>query len=225
MRRRLATLPSQDNTLRSRHETSMSQIQTPVNFGKTTMSAPAPRPALQQRVIDAILEAAAGVIAASGESASMSDVAEAAGVARATLYRYFPNRQALLDDLAALAVDDAEVRLAAARLEEVPTHEAITRVVRALVEVGDAFVVLARERVEPDAEQFERGVGAPLRQLVERGQAGGDLREDLPTTWLTDALVSLVVSVLRSRPATGREDTIARITTLFLDGARRRPAG
>ena len=39
------------------------------------------------------------------------------------------------------------------------------------------------------------------------------------------ALVSLVVSVLRSRPATGREDTIARITTLFLDGARRRPAG
>ena len=223
--RRLATLPSQDNTLRSRHETYMSQIQTPVNFGKTTMSAPAPRPALQQRVIDAILEAAAGVIAAIGESASMSDVAEAAGVARATLYRYFPNRQALLDDLAALAVDDAEVRLAAARLEEVPTHEAITRVVRALVEVGDAFVVLARERVEPDAEQFERGVGTPLRQLVERGQAGGDLREDLPTTWLTDALVSLVVSVLRSRPATGREDTIARITTLFLDGARRRPAG
>lgn len=189
------------------------------------MSAPAPRPALQQRVIDAILEAAAGVIAASGESASMSDVAEAAGVARATLYRYFPNRQALLDDLAALAVDDAEGRLAAARLEEVPTHEGITRVVRALVEVGDAFVVLARERVEPDAEQFEQSVGARLRQLVERGQAGGDLRDDVPTPWLTDALVSLVVSVLRSRPAAGREDTIARITTLFLDGARRRPTG
>jgi AcrR family transcriptional regulator len=203
----------------------MSQIQTPVNFRQTTMSAPAPRPALQQRVIDAILEAAAGVIAASGESASMSDVAAAAGVARATLYRYFPNRQALLDDLAALAVDDAEGRLAAARLEEVPTHEGVTRVVRALVDVGDAFVVLARERVQPDAEHFEQSVGAPLRQLMERGQAGGDLRDDVPTTWLTDALVSLVVSVLRSRPATGREDTIARITTLFLDGARRRPAG
>jgi len=38
-------------------------------------------------------------------------------------------------------------------------------------------------------------------------------------------VVSLVVSVLRSRPATGREDTIARITTLFLDGARPRPGG
>jgi TetR/AcrR family transcriptional repressor of mexCD-oprJ operon len=189
------------------------------------MRAAAQRPALQQRVVDAILEAAAEVIAVSGESASMSDVAAAAGVARATLYRYFPNRQALLDDLAALAVDDAGGRLAAARLEDVPTQEGVTRVVRALVGVGDAFVVLARERVQPDAERFEQSVGAPLRQLVERGQAGGDLRDDVPATWLTDALVSLVVSVLRSRPATGTEDTIARITTLFLDGARRRPAG
>jgi AcrR family transcriptional regulator len=87
------------------------------------MSASAPRPALQQRVIDAILEPAAGVNAADGESASMSDVAAAAGAARATLYRYFPNRQALLDDLAALAVDDAEGRLAAARLERALLHE------------------------------------------------------------------------------------------------------
>jgi len=189
------------------------------------MSDSAPRAALQQRVIGAILEAAAGVIAATGESASMSDVAAAAGVARATVYRYFPSRQALLDELAALAVADAEERLVAARLEEVATEEGVTRVVRALVEVGDAFIVLAREWVQPNAEQFEHSVGQPLRQLVERAQASSDLRDDVPATWLTDALVSLVVSVLRSRPATGREDTIARITTLFLDGARARPPG
>ena len=203
----------------------MSQKGTNVTLGQPTRSDQAPRPALQQRVTDAILDAAAGVLAARGESASMNDVAEAAGVARATLYRYFPSRQALLDELAALAVADAEERLVAARLEEVATDEGVTRVVRALLEVGDAFVVLARERVQPDAEQFERSVGRPLRRLVERAQAGGDLRDDFPATWLTDALVSLVVSVLRSRPATGREDTIARITTLFLDGARPRPPG
>jgi AcrR family transcriptional regulator len=202
----------------------MSQKRTSVNLSQTTVSDAAPRPALQQRVTGAILEAAAGVIAARGESASMSDVAAAAGVARATLYRYFPSRQALLDELAALAVAGAEERLVAARLEEVATDEGVTRVVRALVEVGDAFIVLARERVQPNAEQFEHSVGEPLRRLVERAQASGDLRDDVPATWLTDALVSLVVSVLRSRPATGREDTIARITTLFLDGARPRPA-
>jgi TetR/AcrR family transcriptional repressor of mexCD-oprJ operon len=203
----------------------MSQKWTPVNFGQTTMSDAAPRPALQQRVAATILEAAAGVLAARGEAASMSDVAAAAGVARATLYRYFPSRQALLDELGTLAVADAEERLAAARLDEVPTQEGISRVVRALVEVGDAFIVLARERIQPDAEQFEHGVGHPLRRLVERAQARGDLREDVPASWLTDSLVGLVVSVLGSRPGTGREDTIARITTLFLDGARRPPPG
>jgi TetR/AcrR family transcriptional regulator, mexCD-oprJ operon repressor len=189
------------------------------------MSDAAPRPALQQRVAATILEAAAGVLAARGEAASMSDVAAAAGVARATLYRYFPSRQALLDELGTLAVADAEERLAAARLDEVPTQEGISRVVRALVEVGDAFIVLARERIQPDAEQFEHGVAHPLRRLVERAQARGDLREDVPASWLTDSLVGLVVSVLGSRPGTGREDTIARITTLFLDGARRPPPG
>jgi TetR/AcrR family transcriptional regulator, mexCD-oprJ operon repressor len=201
----------------------VSQKQTAVNFDLAAMSDPAPRPALQQRVAAAILEAAAGVLAARGNSASMSDVAAAAGVARATLYRYFPSRQALLDELAALAVGDAQARLAAARLDEVPVEEGVSRAVRALVEVGDAFIVLARERVRPDAGQFERSVSDPLRQLVERAQAGGGLRDDVPATWLTGALVSLVVSVLGSRPATGREDTIARITTLFLDGARSRP--
>ncbi len=46
-----------------------------------------PRPALAERVSSAILEAAAGAPVDRGEQASMSDVAAAAGVARATVYR------------------------------------------------------------------------------------------------------------------------------------------
>ncbi len=46
-----------------------------------------PASSLQQRVSGTILEAAAQVLARHGEQASMSDVAEAAGVARATVYR------------------------------------------------------------------------------------------------------------------------------------------
>lgn len=150
----------------------------------------------------------------------MSDVAVAAGVARATVYRYFPNRQALLDELAAFAVRDAEARLASARIDEVAPGEALARAVRALVDVGDPFIVLARERVRPDPEQFERGLASPLRRLVERGQSTGAIRDDVPSSWLAEALVGLVVSVLSSTPALGREDTIAAIVSLFLDGAR-----
>src|SRR5919108_379771 len=147
----------------------------------------------------------------------------AAAVARATLYRYFPSRQALLDELGRVAADEAGSRLASARIEEVAAREGITRAVRALIEVGDPFTVVARERVRPDPEQFEQLVLAPLRRLFERAQQAGEIRGDIPSSWLTDALVGLVVSVLSSRPVLGREDTIAALAALFLEGARSRP--
>ena len=85
----------------------------------------------------------------------MNDVAAAAGVARATVYRYFPNRQALFDELAQAAVSDADERLASARIDELAPDEGIVRAVRALVDVGDSFVLLARQRVRSDPERFE----------------------------------------------------------------------
>jgi TetR/AcrR family transcriptional regulator, mexCD-oprJ operon repressor len=99
------------------------------------MPAPAPRPALQERVAAAILDGAARLFTVEGEQASMNDVAAAAGVARATVYRYFPNRQSLLDELARAAVSDADARLVSSRIDEVAPEEGIARAVRALVDV------------------------------------------------------------------------------------------
>lgn len=179
-----------------------------------------PRQALQERVAAAIVEAAARVLAEHGEQASMADVATAAGVARATVYRYFPSREVLLTRLAELAVDDAGARLASARISEVPPDEGVTRAVRALADVGDPFIVLARERVRLDRRRFDSAVVGPLRQLFERGQKAGAFRPDVSTSWLVAAFVGLVASVLAATPSLGREDTAAAITSLFLDGAR-----
>ena len=186
------------------------------------MSDPAPRPALQQRVAAAILEGAAQLFASDGDQASMNDVAEAAGVARATVYRYFPNREALLDELAQTAVHDVEMRLASARIDAVPPEEGVARAVRALVDMGNLFVVLARERQRSGAERLERGLVEPLHQLVERGQVSGDIRDDITPARLTESLIGLVVGMLTSTPSLGREDMTATITGLFLDGARAR---
>jgi TetR/AcrR family transcriptional repressor of mexCD-oprJ operon len=185
-------------------------------------SDPAPRPALQQRVAAAILDGAAHLFAGGGEQASMNEVAEAAGVARATVYRYFPNREALLDELAQAAVRDVDMRLASARIDAVPPQEGVARAVRALVDVGNLFIVLARERPRSGADRFERGLVEPLRQLVERGQASGDIRDDITAARLTESLIGLIVGMLTSTPALGREDMTATITGLFLDGARAR---
>jgi TetR/AcrR family transcriptional regulator, mexCD-oprJ operon repressor len=186
------------------------------------MSEPALRQTLQQRVAAAILDGAARIFAVQGEQASMNDVAEAAGVARATVYRYFPNREALLDELARAAVDDVDARLASARIDEVAPEEGIARAVRALVDVGDSFVLLARERRRSDQERFERRLTQPLRGVFERGQASGDIRDDITSARLTESLIGLIVGVLTSTPALGREDMTATITGLFLDGARAR---
>src|ERR671932_113715 len=115
-------------------------------------------------------------------------------------------------------------RVASARVEELAAEEGVRRAVRALIETGDPFTVVARERVRPDPEQFEEHVLEPLRRLFEQAQSKGQIRDDIPSSWLTDALVGLVVSVLSSRPVLGREDTIAAVAALFLEGVRARVA-
>ena len=177
---------------------------------------------LRARVSSAILEAAATVLAERGEQASMADVAAAAGMARATVYRYFPNREALFEALGQLAVEEAGERLQAGRLDEVEVQEAFARAVRALVAVGDSFVVVSRESARPDPAAFERHVASPLRKLIERAQSLGEVRDDLPASWLMESLIGIVVSGLRMRPSLGVEDTVEGITSLFLDGARLR---
>ena len=132
----------------------------------------------------------------------MNDVAAAAGVARATVYRYFPNRETLLAELAQSAVRDVEERLASARIDAVPPEEGIPRAVRALLDAGDPFVA-ARAREQPDvrAGALRAGRHAAAAELFERGQADGDVRADIPSARLTESLLGLIVSVFTSRPS------------------------
>jgi TetR/AcrR family transcriptional regulator, mexCD-oprJ operon repressor len=186
------------------------------------MSEPARKAVLQQRVAAAILDGAVEIFVQQGEQASMTEVAEAAGVARATVYRYFPTREALLDELARTAVADVDARLASARIDEVAPEEGVTRAVRALVDVGNAFVLLVREERRSEHEQFERKVTRPLCRLFERGQASGDIRDDIASARLTESLIGLIAGLLQSAPPLGKDDMAATTVRLFLDGARAR---
>ena len=189
------------------------------------MSQTSSPPALRQGVAGAILDGAAQVLAARGRDTSMGDVAIAAGVARATVYRHFPTRQVLLEELAQLAVREVGDRLGSARIDEVPVEEGVSHAVRALIEVGDPLAVLVRQAADADGDAFDDRVAAPLRRLIDAGQAGGHLRGDIESAWLVDVLIGLVVGVGPSRRGLGREDTVAALTSLFLHGARRpRPA-
>ena len=176
------------------------------------------RPVLQARVAAAILEAAATTLARGGDHVNLADVAAAAGVARATVYRYFPNRGLLLDELARVTLASADERLTAARIGDVSVEEGLSRAVRVLVDLGDAFVVLVRERSSMRADDFERCVVAPLRRLLDGGRSSGQIRADIPAALLAEALLGTVAAV-QVYGSLGRDDTVAAVARLFLEGA------
>jgi TetR/AcrR family transcriptional repressor of mexCD-oprJ operon len=78
------------------------------------------RDVLRARIAAAIIDSAATVLAERGEAASMEEIANSAGIGRATLYRYFPNREELLRAMAAAIVRELAVRVKEADLDAVP---------------------------------------------------------------------------------------------------------
>lgn len=80
------------------------------------MSGPRKTPSQQRSrfTYEVILEAAARVFDAEGMSATTNRIAERAGVSVGSLYQYFPDKQALLHELALRHIDQAEAAFAAA---------------------------------------------------------------------------------------------------------------
>src|SRR6266542_6875633 len=170
----------------------------------------------------AILDAAAHALSEHRGRTSMADVAAAAGVSRATLYRYYPDREALLDALASHALADAAARLADAGLDRAPVEQAIERIVRALTAVGDRYAVLIREQVEADPNEIERLIAAPMRAVFARGLESGLLRQDLSADVLLELFGGAIVASLKliQQGRLGVEEASAAAASVFLDGAR-----
>ena len=80
------------------------------------------RQLVKDHIRQSILDAAASLLISRGDSTIMAELADAAGVGRATLYRYFSSREELMSALASAAIDDASARLDAADLERRAGH-------------------------------------------------------------------------------------------------------
>lgn len=179
---------------------------------------------LRDRTAAAIIDSAAALLAERGGTASMEEIATAAGIGRATLYRYFRNREELLEAMAAASVRELAARITEAHLDTVPFDEAVARLARGIIATGSKYVALntdgtRRSSSHPD---IQLKVLDPMRALFRRAAADGTLRADLPPDVLVDLFSGLITGALAAT-TTGRrgiEETAAAVTTVFLRGAR-----
>ncbi|GAA1556801.1 hypothetical protein GCM10009678_44770 [Actinomadura kijaniata] len=161
-----------------------------------------------------ITDAALALLGERGPDVPMEDIARAAGVGVGTLYRHFPDRRALLEEVAAGTLRDI---LAFGRRQDAPDRDgwdALLRVVRHCAGLPLALVkTLAAEAAPPERLALQQEVTALLAGLAGRAQKEGALRADL-----TPDQVVEVVSALVCRPGARADDALA---VVVLDGLRR----
>ncbi|MFJ7529477.1 TetR/AcrR family transcriptional regulator [Streptomyces griseus] len=154
----------------------------------------------KQRTRRAVLDAAAGEWARD-PAASLGRIAAAAGVGRATVHRYFPDREHLRSAL----TSDSWAALHAAIVEAAPgsgpVSEVIDRIVSAMVHVGDRLLFLfasAGDDPSPADAEVAGAVDEILVAEIRRGQRGGELDSTVPAEWIQRMVWSIVYTGLHA---------------------------
>jgi AcrR family transcriptional regulator len=180
-----------------------------------------PKRADARRNYEKVLAAAREAFAEGGEATSLEEIARRAGVGIGTLYRNFPNRQALLE---AVYVDEVEeVCRSAAELADAEPWEAFNGWVDRLIGYLATKRALAAELLDymdQDASLFKAcrtslfEAGQPLLQ---RAQEAGAVRPDVTIADVIQMLAG-IGKIPTLDPA--QRDHILRVA---LDGLRYRP--
>jgi AcrR family transcriptional regulator len=180
-----------------------------------------PKRADARRNYETVLAAAREAFAEGGESTSLEAIARRAGVGIGTLYRHFPNRQALLE---ALYVDEVEeVCRAAAQVEDgADPWDALNGWFERFTAYIGTKRALAHELLnylDHDAPLFQAcrtSLFAAGEPLLTRAQEAGVVRPDVSIGDVIQMVVG-IAKVPTSEP--GQTDHLVRIA---LDGLRYR---
>ena len=169
-----------------------------------------------------VLVAGARVFSENGVEATLNDVARSAGVGVATVYRNFPNRDALLDGLFQIKLDQLiELADRAAGIDDAST--AFDAYLRSVMEAhamdrGVVPVLMRATQSAQFAEELAVQLGPRVQPLIEAAQVAGSLRDGftIQDLCLLSAMVGSVADLTRDTQPTLWE----RYAQMLIDGTR-----
>jgi AcrR family transcriptional regulator len=189
----------------------------------------------RREVRDAILEATVALVGERGLTAvTMSQIAEATGIGRATLYKYFPDVEAILAawherQVNAHLEELARIRDRAAAAGErlaavLETYARIAHESRAHhgTELGEFAAHLHRDGQHPDQHggghvaRARHHLLAFLRDLLAEAAAAGDVRDDVAP----GELASYCLHALAAAGSLPSEAAVRRLVAVTLAGLR-----
>jgi AcrR family transcriptional regulator len=170
-----------------------------------------------------IVTAAREIVARQGEAAQIDDVARLAGVGVGTVYRHFPNKDALMGELLRICVGEcAEATRAAAELED--PWEAFAQMIRGACEnaASDAASRRTWQAAGNDALPYAAAEKAELNAvaalLIDRAHAAGELRRD----FTLDDMPGLMCGLGAAIDAMPEPERWSRLVEFALDGLKTR---
>jgi len=169
-----------------------------------------------------ILDAAASVFAERGVSATLNEVARAAGVGIATVYRKFPDKEAVFDALFDAKIDNL-VRLAIEASTEEDPGLAFRSFLLGVIEAratdrGLGAVVMRTDRGEGFATELGRRLAPTVERLISRARAAGEVREGF--TGQDVCILSLMVGAVADNTRNVDPRIWRRYAQILIDGTR-----
>ncbi|WP_136658181.1 TetR/AcrR family transcriptional regulator [Nitratireductor sp. XY-223] len=170
---------------------------------------------------EAIIEAGIAALLRN-PSAGMSEIADAAGIGRATLYRHFESREALVRKLALVCLEETETALEPN--ENLSGRAAVEKIIDVLMPMADRFRFLVSlwSLVEGDAEvaRIEARMRGEMLALFRQAMTDGEFETDMPAEWLTAFFDSTLTAgwMLVDAGAATSGEAADYVKRSFLDG-------
>lgn len=164
-----------------------------------------------------ILEAAERVFK-EDPSATLEQIAEAAGVARTTIHRRFASRDALVAALAESAWRQIADAVESARPATAPPRVALHQATATILAIKSGWTfALGQPALNDETARLQAAVFAACDEVFRRAQQDGDIRDGIDLTWARQVYLALINEMVHGPASGGNPDTAAAriLDTLF----------